>query len=332
MIDPQPDKQAEAQRVETDGIEDREGAPQDGIQDLDKAGITIPAAVIRMARDSIGTFFQRLNGCDPLSGALDHLDPAKCLEHAKSLQELEPLAGKRVLEIGSGYGTTLAVFIRQFGANAFGIEPDGAGFGSSLAGSRILLRTNGIDPQRVVAGIGEQLPFPDASFDILYSCNVLEHTQDPTQVLLEAVRVLRPGGLLYFEIPNHLSYFEGHYMVLQPPLLWRGLLPWWIRFVYRRDASFARTLRTEISPPWCRKTVAQVNQRYPVELVSLGEEQFLHRMAQPIQFEMDRVASRIGLLVRILQQLNLGNWIGHLIVGLQGHYPLRLVLRRKTTT
>ena len=165
---------------------------QGELQDLHSAGITIPAAVVQAARDGLGEFFYRLNGTAPLAGALDHLNTARCLNHAEWLQQFEPLSGKRLLEIGSGYGTTLAVLIHKFGADAFGVEPDGEGFGSSLAASRILLSANGIQPERVVAGVGEQLPFPDASFDIVYSCNVLEHTQVPEEVLREALRVRLP--------------------------------------------------------------------------------------------------------------------------------------------
>jgi SAM-dependent methyltransferase len=288
--------------------------------------------VIETVRDTLGAFFYRLNGTDPLTGALDHLDPNKCLEQAGFIQHYESLSGKRVLEIGSGYGTALAVFSKVFGADAYGIEPDGEGFASSLAASRHLLAANGIDPGRVLGGVGERLPFPDASFDLVHSCNVLEHTQDPGQVLREAVRVLRPGGLLHFEIPNHLSYFEGHYLVLQPPLLWKGLLPFWIRFVHRRDPAFARTLRTEINPLWCRRAVRRIGLDYPLELVSLGEEHFLQRLASPFRFEMGRVAGRIGPLIQTLQRMNVGNWVGRLIVMLGGHYPIHLTLRRKPSS
>ena len=68
--------------------------------------------------------------------------------------------------------------------------------------------------------------------------------------------MLRPGGILHFEIPNFLSYFEGHYMVLQPPILWPSLLPHWVRLL-GRDPSFARTMRTEINPAWCRRAVKE---------------------------------------------------------------------------
>ena len=121
---------------------------------------------------------------------------------------------------------------------------------------------------------GETLPFPDESFDIVYSANVLEHTERPQQVVAEALRVLRPGGLFHMEMPNHLSYFEGHYMVVMPPLVWKAILPWWIKWVIRRDPAFTHTLRTEINPIWCRRTVRELSKIYPLELISLGEEEF----------------------------------------------------------
>ena len=51
------------------------------------------------------------------------------------------------------------------------------------------------------------LPFPDASFDAVYSNTILHHIPDPRPFLAEARRVLRPGGALLirdlFRPPNH---------------------------------------------------------------------------------------------------------------------------------
>jgi SAM-dependent methyltransferase len=202
------------------------------------------------------------------------------------------------------------------------------GFGNSFSASRELFVANGIDPERIIPVRSETLPFEDASFEIVYSANVLEHTNDPVKVLEEAIRVLRPGGILHFEMPNFLSYFEGHYMVPQPPILWRSMLPQWVRLL-GRDPSFARTLRTEINPVWCRRTVKQVSRKYPVKLLSLGDDVFLDRLAQPFHFEMERTATKLQTIITVMQRFNVGNWIGRTIVAARGYYPIYLTLRRE---
>ncbi len=125
-----------------------------------------------------------------------------------------------------------------------------------------------MDPEKILMATGESIPFPDATFDVVYSANVLEHTADPVKVLSESLRVLKPGGILHMEMPNFLSYFEGHYMIVMPPLLWKGMLRQVIRYIYRRDPSYADTLRTEINPPWIRSTFRKLNRTMPVELIS----------------------------------------------------------------
>jgi SAM-dependent methyltransferase len=53
------------------------------------------------------------------------------------------------------------------------------------------------------------LPYPDAAFDTVLSCGVLEHVQDPDASLEELHRVLRPGGRLWIvKLPNRHSYLE----------------------------------------------------------------------------------------------------------------------------
>jgi len=48
----------------------------------------------------------------------------------------------------------------------------------------------------------QRLPFSDASFDALYSVNLLEHVSSPEWVVSEAHRVLEPGGLFLAVTPN----------------------------------------------------------------------------------------------------------------------------------
>jgi SAM-dependent methyltransferase len=291
--------------------------------------IVVPDSVMEMAEKSVGEFFERVNGMSRGAAARDHLDVLRPLKKGELLNAYTPMQGKKLLEIGSGFGANLATWIRKYSLDGYGTERDAEGFGSSFRASRELFAANGLDPERIVRVDSDALPFADASFDIVYAGSVLEHTENPLQVLEEGVRVLRPGGVLQAEIPNYLSYFEGHYMVPQPPVVWRWVLPFWLR-ILGRDPAFAYTMRTEINPIWCRQAVKQVNRKYPIHLISLGEEIFLHRLAQPFEFEMERTATRLTGLIRVLQGLNVGNWIGRLIVLAQGHYPLYLTVRRDT--
>jgi len=290
--------------------------------------LVVNPEVLEKAVSSVGAFFEPLSRIDKAVLGAEHLDAAKSIGRAELLQKYVSLKGKKLLEIGSGFGANLATWIKHFGVDGYGLEADGEGFNTSFAASRQLLSDNGIDPSRIIAGVGEKVPFKDNSFDIIYSANVLEHTQDPQRVLMEAVRVLSPGGILHFEMPNYLSYFEGHYMILQPPILFRGMLPLWVR-LYRRDPVFARTLQTAINPRWCRRTLARVGQAYPIRLLSLGEDVFLERLSNAFRFERATVAGKIGWLVKLIQRANRRNWIGHMIVALQGHYPIYMTVLRK---
>ena len=88
-------------------------------------------------------------------------------------------------------------------------------------------------------------------------------------------------------------------------------------------------MRTEINPVWCRRAVRQLNKKYPVTLISLGDEIFLDRLAQPFEFEMESTTRKLKTVVAIVQRLNIGNWMGRMIVAAQGHYPIYLTLRRE---
>lgn len=289
--------------------------------------VVVPPEVVAIASEQLGVFFERLNGIDRHVLAADFLDTSKSARRADIMRRYVDIRGKKVLEIGAGFGTNLADWIRRFEIDGYGVEPASAGFDSTLRGARLLLVANGIDPDRIVNATGEALPFEDKSFDIAYSANVLEHTGDPERVLAEAFRILRPGGTLHMEMPNFLSYFEGHYMMVQPPILWKWQLPVWVR-IRGRDPSFARTLHTRINPTWCRRVLKSIGKHHDVSLLSLGEDIFLDRLSNDFRFETSAVAGILGPVVASILALNVGNWIGHVLVGLRGHYPIYLTVRK----
>lgn len=57
-----------------------------------------------------------------------------------------------------------------------------------------------------VVGDAHRLPFGDASLDGIISTALLEHVEHPEPILLEMQRVVRPGGLVYVEVPFLQGY------------------------------------------------------------------------------------------------------------------------------
>ncbi|MDZ4746555.1 MAG: class I SAM-dependent methyltransferase [bacterium] len=55
---------------------------------------------------------------------------------------------------------------------------------------------------------GEELPFPDSRFDLVIMDNVLDHGQEPLQIIAEMKRVIKPGGQVYFR--QHVYSFWGY--------------------------------------------------------------------------------------------------------------------------
>ena len=109
--------------------------------------------------------------------------------------ELGPGA-HRVLDLGSG-GGLLGTALNDNDFTVVAFDPSLASLGAGkIYGDST---SPGI---RFVGGVGERLPFTDASFDAVVCMEVLEHVGDPAAVVGEAARVLRPGGVFIFSGPN----------------------------------------------------------------------------------------------------------------------------------
>jgi SAM-dependent methyltransferase len=98
---------------------------------------------------------------------------------------------KHVLEIGLGQGADSEQIIRR-GAIWSGLDltPE------SISRVSVRLRLRGLPYQRLELGSALSLPFPDNSFDIVFSHGVLDHVPDIVQAQKEIARVLKPGGRL----------------------------------------------------------------------------------------------------------------------------------------
>jgi len=98
----------------------------------------------------------------------------------------------RVLDIGAGNGIASYAFAKA-GCTVDALEPDpseevGAGAIRGIAEIENL-------PITVSEAFGEKLPYDSDTFDIVYGRQVLHHAHDLPQLVREAARVLRPGGV-----------------------------------------------------------------------------------------------------------------------------------------
>jgi len=111
-------------------------------------------------------------------------------------------AGRDVLEIGCGAGLDLVRFAGG-GARVTGIDISSA----ALSLARDYCRVAGVGCTLVEAD-GAKLPFPDASFDLVYCHGVLSFMRDPAAAIGEAHRVLRPGGQAVLMVYNRRSWMH----------------------------------------------------------------------------------------------------------------------------
>lgn len=128
--------------------------------------------------------------------------------HMDILEDLLPLEGSKLLDIGCGRGDLLRALSKK-GAKACGLEVSQA----RLAQAQALPK---VGDESYHLGLGQDLPFADESFDIAIFFNSLHHV--PSEVmgaaLREAWRVLKPEGLLYVGEPVSHGPFHEAFKVL----------------------------------------------------------------------------------------------------------------------
>lgn len=114
------------------------------------------------------------------------------------LSQHVPLDGAVLLDVGGGPGYFRDAFQRA-GATYLSLDADVgelAGLGEIAAGT--------------VVGSGMNLPFADASVDVCYSSNVLEHVPEPWLMADEMLRVTRPGGVVFVSYTVWHGPWGGH--------------------------------------------------------------------------------------------------------------------------
>ena len=114
------------------------------------------------------------------------------------LDRLGVAADARVLDAGCGSGRTMQE-LADYG-QVSGIELDPAAAG--------LARDRNVGEVQV--GRLEELPWDDATFDLITCLDVIEHVPDDVVALRELLRVCKPGGHLLVTVPAYQSLWSLH--------------------------------------------------------------------------------------------------------------------------
>lgn len=127
--------------------------------------------------------------------------------HQMVLGAAEPLIdGARVLEIGCGRGGFVPSLIAA-GAR----EVVAADFSeTAVAKARSHASDRGLTGVEFRVEDIEAIDLPSGSFDLVVSCETIEHVPNPRQAVAELARVLRPGGYLVLTTPNYLGMIGLH--------------------------------------------------------------------------------------------------------------------------
>ncbi|MEJ7583476.1 MAG: class I SAM-dependent methyltransferase [Acidimicrobiales bacterium] len=121
-----------------------------------------------------------------------------------------PRPGGRCLELGPGGGHDL-VQLTRLGWDAVGLEVDPSAAAAAVQ----------VSGRPVHVGTVEQAPWPDSTFDLVYSSHVFEHLPRPRPAAVAMLRLLAPGGRLAMIYPNPRSLtarlWPEHAVIWDPP-------------------------------------------------------------------------------------------------------------------
>ena len=181
-------------------------------------------------------YFKETYGCDGLKRFGMHWWSVRW--HAAMVRRcMRAIGGRRVLEIGCGHGFMLARLERDY--ETYGVDISGYAID----------QVENFAPNSIctVADIEQELPehLKAGSFDMVVAKYVFEHLADPPAAMRRVASLLRPGGMLFFSVPNTDSigarWKGANWYALQDPTHCSLLAPdRWLEIVTEMGLELSR--------------------------------------------------------------------------------------------
>jgi ubiquinone/menaquinone biosynthesis C-methylase UbiE len=147
-----------------------------------------------------------------------------------------------------------------------------------------------------IAAAGEKLPFGDETFEIVLSDNVIDHAEQPEEIVAESIRVLKSGGLFYFTVNVHhpiywyASGLHGFWIAAGLKLELSPFADHTIHYTIERAQAIFKKFRLEIKNQ--THNICEVQRRSAeIKPANLGER-FKKHFYKNAQFELIAVKKR----------------------------------------
>jgi ubiquinone/menaquinone biosynthesis C-methylase UbiE len=123
-----------------------------------------------------------------------------------SFAQFSRFYGQKVLEVGIGAGTDFTQWVRA-GARAYGVDITE----EAVEHAERRLELYGLSAEEIRVADAENLPYPNDTFDLVYSFGVIHHSPNALKALEEIIRCTKIGGLIKVMIYNRRSLNAFYY-------------------------------------------------------------------------------------------------------------------------
>ena len=140
----------------------------------------------------------------------DQVDLSRFEPWIQDVEQYHAVGGSSVFSSGCGSAGDLQTFLQHKAAAAYGIEVEP---GLARLAHQRFVGTEFESQVHIDVYNGLTLPYANNVFDIVFSTHVIEHTQNPDYYLVELCRVLKPGGIIFLDVPNRYCKYEQHTLI-----------------------------------------------------------------------------------------------------------------------